>query len=53
VTAQGSQTRSFAYDSLGRLTSATNPESNTTTYLYDASSNLTPQDRRPGRSDEL
>jgi YD repeat-containing protein len=38
---QDGRTRSFAYDSLGRLTSATNPESNTTTYLYDANSNLT------------
>jgi len=41
--------RSFAYDSLSRLTSSTNPESNTvsstgaivpTTYAYDANSNL-------------
>jgi YD repeat-containing protein len=30
---QGSQTRSFVYDSLSRLTSATNPESGTITYL--------------------
>lgn len=33
--------RSFAYDSLARLTSATNPESGTITYSYDANGNLT------------
>lgn len=38
--AQGSQSRSFVYDSLARLTSATNPESGTVTYGYDANSNL-------------
>jgi RHS repeat-associated protein len=38
---QGSQTRTFAYDSLKRLTSATNPESGTITYAYDANSNMT------------
>jgi len=38
---QGSQTRTFAYDSLKRLTSATNPESGTTTYQYDENDNLT------------
>ena len=32
--------RSFVYDSLSRLTSATNPESGTTTYTYDANSNV-------------
>jgi RHS repeat-associated protein len=32
--------RSFAYDSLSRLTSATNPESGTITYVYDFNSNL-------------
>src|SRR5581483_5017495 len=32
--------RSFVYDSLSRLTSATNPESGTTTYTYDANGNL-------------
>src|SRR5438094_7296445 len=37
---QGSQTRTFVYDSLSRLTSATNPESGTTTYSYDANGNL-------------
>jgi RHS repeat-associated protein len=37
---QGSQTRTFAYDSLSRLTSATNPESGTVTYAYDANGNL-------------
>jgi RHS repeat-associated protein len=38
--AQGQQTRSFVYDSLKRLTSATNPESGTVTYEYDANGNL-------------
>jgi len=38
---QGSQTRTFAYDSLQRLTSATNPESGTVTYGYDNNGNLT------------
>jgi RHS repeat-associated protein len=37
---QGSQTRNFVYDSLSRLTSATNPESGTMTYAYDTNSNL-------------
>jgi YD repeat-containing protein len=37
---QGVQTRTFAYDSLKRLTSATNPENGTVTYGYDANSNL-------------
>lgn len=32
--------RSFSYDSLSRLTSATNPESGTITYTYDANGNL-------------
>ena len=36
---QGSQTRTFAYDSLSRLTSATNPESGT--IAYDNNGNLT------------
>jgi RHS repeat-associated protein len=34
---QGSQTRTFAYDSLKRLVSATNPESGTTSYTYPTS----------------
>jgi len=38
---QGTQTRSFVYDSLKRLRSATNPESGTVTYEYDVNSNLT------------
>ena len=37
---QGVQTRTFVYDSLKRLSSATNPESGTTTYVYDANGNL-------------
>ena len=32
--------RSFVYDSLSRLTSATNPESGTISYTYDANGNL-------------
>jgi RHS repeat-associated protein len=32
----GQQSRSYTYDGLGRLASETNPESNTTTYTYDA-----------------
>ncbi|HYR77922.1 MAG TPA: DUF2341 domain-containing protein [Pyrinomonadaceae bacterium] len=38
---QGSQTRTFAYDSLKRLTSAANPESGTVSYQYDSNGNLT------------
>lgn len=37
---QGEQTRSFTYDSLSRLRTATNPESGTVTFTYDANSNL-------------
>ena len=37
---QGAQTRTFVYDSLKRLTSATNPESGTTSYVYDTNGNL-------------
>jgi RHS repeat-associated protein len=35
-----SQTRSFQYDSLSRLKQATNPESGTIQYTYDANGNL-------------
>ncbi len=37
---QGTQTRTFVYDSLKRLTSATNTESGTTSLQYDVSGNL-------------
>jgi RHS repeat-associated protein len=37
---QGSQARTFVYDSLKRLTSATNPESGTISYQYDSNGNL-------------
>jgi RHS repeat-associated protein len=37
---QGSQTHSFVYDSLNRLTSALNPESGTVGYQYDENGNL-------------
>ena len=38
---QGVQTRTFVYDSLKRLTSATNPESGTVSFVYDDNGNLT------------
>jgi RHS repeat-associated protein len=38
---QGTQTRTFVYDSLKRLVSATNPESGTVSYQYDPNGNLT------------
>jgi RHS repeat-associated protein len=38
---QGSQTRSFNYNSLNRLTSAVNPENGTVSYGYDNNGNLT------------
>jgi RHS repeat-associated protein len=48
------QTRSFAYDTLSRLTSATNPESGTITYQYDANGNLVLKiDPRLGRTRDL
>ncbi len=34
------RTRTFTYDDLSRITSATNPESGTITYTYDANGNL-------------
>lgn len=37
---QGAQTRTFIYDSLSRLVSATNPESGPITYSYDPNGNL-------------
>jgi YD repeat-containing protein len=36
ATSSSQQTRSFAFDWLGRTTSETNPESGTTTYIYDS-----------------
>jgi RHS repeat-associated protein len=38
---QGSQTRTFTYDSLSRLRTANNPESGTITFAYDDNGNLT------------
>jgi len=38
---QGGQSRSFTYDSLSRLISATNPESRTQSYAYDPDGNMT------------
>jgi RHS repeat-associated protein len=38
---QGSQTRTFTYDSRSRLRSAVNPESGTLSYQYDNDGNLT------------
>ncbi|MGD0227260.1 MAG: hypothetical protein ABSF71_33460, partial [Terriglobia bacterium] len=46
--AQGSQTRTFSYDSLKRLTSATNPESGQTSYTYDPNGNM--QSREDART---
>jgi RHS repeat-associated protein len=40
IVTQGSQTRTFTYDAVSRLKSATNPESGTINYTYDANSNL-------------
>jgi YD repeat-containing protein len=37
---QGALSRSFAYDSLSRLLTATNPESGTTTYTFDSNGNV-------------
>jgi RHS repeat-associated protein len=37
---QGSQTRTFVYDDMGRLLSETHPENGTTLYSYDENSNL-------------
>ncbi|HEY5883209.1 MAG TPA: hypothetical protein VIT88_00895, partial [Pyrinomonadaceae bacterium] len=37
---QGTQTRSFSYNSLKQLLSANNPESGTTSYQYDDAANL-------------
>ena len=37
---QGAQSRSFAYDSLGRLTDSTNPETGHLHYVYDADGNV-------------
>ncbi|MEK6280648.1 MAG: RHS repeat-associated core domain-containing protein [Acidobacteriota bacterium] len=46
---QGTQTRTFVYDSLKRLTSATNPESGTISYTYDSNSNLATKTDALGR----
>jgi RHS repeat-associated protein len=51
-----SQTRTFAYDALRRLTSETNPESGTVTYVYDSMSaqdNCTPAGGRLSGGDLL
>ena len=40
VSGETARSRSFAYDSMSKLTSATNPESGTTTYTYDLIGNL-------------
>ena len=40
VLQSGSRQRTFIYDSLSRLTQATNPESGTINYTYDANSNV-------------
>ena len=40
--------RTYSYDGVSRMTSASNPESNITTYQYDADSNCTSQPSYPG-----
>jgi YD repeat-containing protein len=40
VITQGTQTRTFLYDTFGRLTTETHPESGTTTYTYDDNGNV-------------
>ena len=46
---QGVQTRTFTYDMLGRLLTATNPESGVISYTYDLNGNLkTKTDARTG-----
>ena len=40
VVQNGSRNRSFSYDPLSRPTSATNPESGTINYTYDANGDL-------------
>lgn len=50
---QGVQNRAFTYNSLSRLISATNPESGTINYSYDANGNLTSKNGCSGRGDEL
>src|SRR5262249_33732680 len=51
---QSGQLRSFQYSSLGRLTSATNPESGTSTYgYYDNGSLKFKIDARGARSDQV
>jgi YD repeat-containing protein len=42
------QTRSYAYDGLNRLTSETNPESDTTSYTYDSATGTTCSSSSPG-----
>ncbi|MBV9760502.1 MAG: RHS repeat protein [Acidobacteriaceae bacterium] len=37
---QGAETRTFSFDGLGRLRSASNPESGTTSYAYDGIGNV-------------
>jgi YD repeat-containing protein len=51
---QGGISRSLLYDTAGRLLSATNPESGTTCYQYDANGNLSSRTRpAPNQSDPL
>jgi RHS repeat-associated protein len=44
------QTRSFVYDSAGRLTSATNPENGTVTYTYNSDNTL--QDKHDAKGQD-
>ena len=45
---QGGRNRSFTYDSLGRLQTAINPESGTTSYGYDSAGNVTSKSDQRG-----
>jgi RHS repeat-associated protein len=45
IVEQGEQRREFVYDALGRLTSASNPESGTIQYRYDDNGNLVEKGR--------
>ena len=48
---QGSQTRSFSYDSLGQLTDSTNPETGHLHYVYDTDGNVSSKSSNaPGSS---
>jgi YD repeat-containing protein len=53
TTSQGTQTRTFVYDSLKRLSSTTNPENGTVNFTYDNGGNLLVQTDARGVSTHL